>query len=143
MNLEENESCIQFLCVPQVDDASPDYGTGDDRRVTRCKDPFCPKGYDIKLQPVKSPKDCPQYEILKFARIIFKLLNLFADSPARQQLKKMQFATLQVEPSPLLMELSINTRFVIICWLVILLMKNGTSSLRKIAQEEIIFAPSK
>lgn len=60
VDMPSSESCIQFMCVPKVEDESPDYGTGDDRSLTRCKEPFCPKGYEINLLPVKTPNECPQ-----------------------------------------------------------------------------------
>lgn len=71
------EECFEFICVPIVDETSPDYAEGDTRVLTRrCPEPKCPKGYMIRLQIQKDAVQCAKYESI-FSSIS---ISLYVDS---------------------------------------------------------------
>lgn len=74
-----SEECLQFICVPIVDETSPDYAEGDTRVVRRCPEPKCPKGYMIRLQIQKDATHCAKYD-LDFSICLFWFRNSLISS---------------------------------------------------------------
>jgi hypothetical protein len=58
-----SEECFEFMCIPIVDE--PDYSNENEERHVRCPEPKCPRGYMIRLQIRKDPKECAKYERTK------------------------------------------------------------------------------
>lgn len=53
-----SEECLEFMCVPVVDDVEPDYAGENARALARCTEPKCPRGYMIRLQIQKDSDQC-------------------------------------------------------------------------------------
>lgn len=53
-----SEECLEFMCVPVVDDVEPNYAGENARALARCTEPKCPRGYMIRLQIQKDSDQC-------------------------------------------------------------------------------------
>lgn len=57
------EECFEFMCIPIVDEPDPDYSSENEKRIVKCPEPKCPRGYMIRLQLRKDPNECAKYEL--------------------------------------------------------------------------------
>lgn len=53
-----SEECFEFMCVPIVAEPEPDYSEGSERKLIRCPEPKCPRGFMIRLQIQKNSDEC-------------------------------------------------------------------------------------
>ena len=55
------EECYKFMCIPVVEEPSPENANEITTIVVRCPESKCPNGYKIKMQSTKTAKQCAMY----------------------------------------------------------------------------------